>query len=80
MIGVYDANRVPPLDIFHAYKIVFLCEILNGEPRPSKETSEVLFFKYNDIPAELSGERTKPRHIDDAFAFLADPGRVTVFD
>ena len=80
VIGVYDANRTPPLEIFHAYKIVFLCEILNGEPRPSKETSEVLFFKYADIPAELSGERTKHRHIVDAFAFLADPGRVSVFD
>jgi ADP-ribose pyrophosphatase YjhB (NUDIX family) len=80
VIGVYDANRIPPLEIFHAYKIVFLCEILNGEPRPSNETSAVLFFKYDDIPAGLSGERTKIRHIDDAFAFLADPGRATVFD
>jgi len=78
--GVYDANRIGPLEVFHAFKIVFLCDLIGGEARPSKETSEVAFFGPEEIPSVLSGERTKPRHIRDAFAALANPHCPTVFD
>lgn len=80
IIGIYDGNRVEPLEVFHAYKIFFLCELLGGEASPSKETSEVAFFGADEIPGTLSGERTRPRHIQDAFAALADPDRPAVFD
>lgn len=80
VVGVYDANRVGPLEIFHAYKIVFLCEILEGEPKPSSETSEVAFFGRDEMPEILSGERTRTRHIYDAFRALEDPHSPTVFD
>jgi len=80
MIGLYDCNRVGPLEVFHAYKVVFLCDILDGQPRPSPETSEVAFFGLNEIPEALSGERTRPRHIVDAFAALANLNQPTVFD
>jgi len=80
VIGIYDANRTGPLELFHAYKIVFLCEILGGEARPSPETSEVGFFSESDLPDSLSGERTRPRHIRDAFAASRDAGWQTVYD
>ncbi|RCK77107.1 MAG: MutT/nudix family protein [Anaerolineae bacterium] len=80
VIGVYDANRVGPLELFHAYKIVFLCDILEGQPKPSHETSEVAFFDQDEIPGILSGERTLPRHIADAFRAHCDPSIPTVFD
>jgi ADP-ribose pyrophosphatase YjhB (NUDIX family) len=80
VVGVYDANRVGPLEVFHAFKIVFLCDILSGEARPSNETSEVKFFGEDEIPAMLSGERTKSRHIIDAFKACKDPDCMTVFD
>jgi ADP-ribose pyrophosphatase YjhB (NUDIX family) len=80
VVGVYDANRVPPLGLFHAFKIVFLCEILSGEAQPSNETSEVAFFSREALPTELSGERTRPRHMRDAFALYDDPSLPTVFD
>jgi ADP-ribose pyrophosphatase YjhB (NUDIX family) len=80
LIGVYDANRSGPLELFHAYKLVFLCELLAGEGRPSFETSEVAFFSRQEIPAVLSGERTLPRHIQDAFHILDDPNCPAVFD
>ncbi len=70
VIGVYDANRIGPLEVFHAFKIVFLCEILSGEATPSDETSEVAFFSYDELPQTLSGERTRPRHLLDALAAL----------
>ena len=80
LVGVYDANRSGPLDIFHAYKLVFLCELLGGEARTSVETSEVAFFEPGEIPSVLSGERTRQRHIQDAFASLADPMQPAIFD
>jgi ADP-ribose pyrophosphatase YjhB (NUDIX family) len=79
VIGIYDANRTGPLEVFHAFKIVFLCDILGGEPRPSDETSEVAFFSQSEIPQILSGERTRPRHIQDAFTAL-EGDLPTIFD
>lgn len=80
LAGVYDANRAQPLELFHAFKIVFLCDIVDGRERPSSETSDVAFFAADEIPKNLSGERTAPRHIKDAFALLSEPERPAVFD
>lgn len=80
VVGVYDANRTNPLEVFHAFKVVFLCDILDGEARPSHETSEVAFFDEEAIPAVLSRGRTTVRQIGDAFKALKDPDCPTVFD
>jgi len=80
VIGVYDANRRNPLEIFHAFKIIFQCRIVGGEARTSNESSEVKFFAEDEIPANFSGERTTARHIRDVFASLKDPALATVFD
>jgi len=80
VIGVYDANRCEPMELFHAFKIVFLCDLVGGEATPSEETTEVAFFGPDEMPTVLSGERTRPRHIQHAFAALADPSLPTVFD
>jgi ADP-ribose pyrophosphatase YjhB (NUDIX family) len=80
MIGVYDANRVgTPLEFYHAYKIVFLCQIIDGEVRPSDETLAVDFFGSNDLPP-LSINRTNERHIAEVFSHLQDQNRPTAFD
>jgi ADP-ribose pyrophosphatase YjhB (NUDIX family) len=80
LIGIYDANRIHPLELFHAFKLIFLCDLMGGEPRPSDETSQVAFFGRDEIPAVLSGERTTPRHIADVFAAHADPHLPSKFD
>lgn len=80
VIGVYDANRAGPLEQFHAFKLVFLCKLIDGSPTPSSETSEVAFFGRDDIPALLSAMRTPPGQIADAFAALDHPDCPTVFD
>ncbi len=80
IVGVYDANRTDPLAVFHAFKIVFLCNILDGEARPSHETSEVAFFDEEAIPVVLSRGRTTARQIVDAFKALKNPDCPTVFD
>jgi len=80
LIGVYDANRTGPLDLFHAFKLVFLCDLLDGEARPSEETSEVAFFGEDELPAVFSGERTRWRHIQDAFIAYRNPAQPAAFD
>ncbi len=80
VIGIYDANRVGPLELFHAFKVVFLCDLIGGELQPSVETSEAGFFGQDEMPANFSGTRTQSRHIQDAFAARTDPGRPTQFD
>jgi ADP-ribose pyrophosphatase YjhB (NUDIX family) len=51
VIGVYDANRDgSPLSFYHAFKIVFLCELTGGQARPSNETLDVGFFTFDDLP------------------------------
>ena len=80
VVGVYDANRTNPLEVFHAFKIVFLCNILDGEARPSRETSEVEFFDEGAIPTVFSRGRTTARQISDVFRALRNPDYPTVFD
>jgi 8-oxo-dGTP pyrophosphatase MutT (NUDIX family) len=80
VIGIYDANRAEPLELFHGYKIVFLCELLEGEARPNFETSAVAFFGPQEVPPVLSGERTRARHIRDAFEHYSHPELPAVFD
>jgi len=78
--GVYDANRISPMELMHAYKVVFLCEVISGEATPSAETSEVAFFTLNEIPLPLSEKRTPLRIIQDAFNAINNPGWAAVFD
>jgi ADP-ribose pyrophosphatase YjhB (NUDIX family) len=81
VIGVYDANRVEGwYSMYHSYKLVFYCEILSGEAQPSNETSEVQFFGMDEIPMNLSGERTSPRLIEHAFHVMQEPDCPTMFD
>lgn len=80
VIGVFDANRGGrPLELYHAYKVVFLCEITGGAARASDETAAVDFFPFDALPP-LSEQRTNRRHIDEILAHLADPARPAAFD
>lgn len=79
VLAVYDANRVEPMEFFHAYKIIFLCEILSGEARPSHETLAVDFFDPAQLPP-LSEARTSHAMIAEVLAHIADPTRPTAFD
>ena len=78
IIGIYDANRDGrDLSLYHAYKIVFLCESIAGEIKTSNETLAVEYFDQNNLPG-LSESRTHSRHLKDIFKFLEN--YVTRFD
>lgn len=80
VLGVYDANRGGrPLALYHAYKIIFLCEILGGAARPSDETLAVDFFSFDNLPP-LSSARTNEKHLAEIRAHLQHQNRPTAFD
>jgi ADP-ribose pyrophosphatase YjhB (NUDIX family) len=79
VLAVYDANRISPMELYHAYKIIFLCTILDGEPTPSNETLAVDFFGLGNLPP-LSTSRTNERMLKEVFAHAENSNRATAFD
>ena len=80
LLACCDRNRHPHPSIpFHAYKLIFRCELLGGAPNASSETTEVGFFAEEEIP-ELSLIRTLPQQIRFVFESLRDPTAPTAFD
>lgn len=79
VVAVIDANRIEPMEFYHAYKIIFLCRLLEGEPRTSYETLAVDFFDLDKLPP-LSVYRTNEEMLQEVFAHVAEPNRPTAFD
>lgn len=79
VVAVIDANRIEPMEFYQAYKIIFLCRLLDGEPRTSYETLAVDFFAPDHLPP-LSVYRTNEAMLREVFAHVADPDRPTAFD
>lgn len=80
IIGVFDANRSGrPLEFFHAFKIIFLCDLIGGESKSSVETSDAKFFSFDDLPP-FSQNRTNQKHIDEILKHLSEADRLTYFD
>ena len=79
VVAVLDANRIEPFEFYHAYKIIFLCKLLEGEPRTSDETLAVDFFDLDHLPP-LSSYRTNETMLQEVFAHVENPDRRTVFD
>lgn len=80
VIGIFDANRDGrPLEFYHAYKIVFLCELIGGAAQTSNETMGVDFFEFSNLPP-LSWCRTNDRHLAEIQAHLKDSNRSAHFD
>lgn len=79
VVAVIDANRIEPMEFYHAYKIIFLCKLLEGEPRTGYETLAVDFFDPDHLPP-LSTYRTNESMLQEVFAHLWNPDRPTAFD
>ncbi|HEY5730852.1 MAG TPA: NUDIX hydrolase [Anaerolineales bacterium] len=79
VVAVLDANRIEPLEFYHAFKIIFLCELIDGEPRTSNETMAVGFFELNNLPP-LSLFRTNKSMLQEVFAHVQNINRRTTFD
>jgi ADP-ribose pyrophosphatase YjhB (NUDIX family) len=81
LLAVFDREKhahIPPYP-FHVYKLLILCEIESGAPRPSSETLEVAFFPENSIP-DLSLARVTPSQISRCFQHKYHPEWPADFD
>jgi ADP-ribose pyrophosphatase YjhB (NUDIX family) len=80
VVGIYDGNRdQTPQEMFHAYKIVFLCEIVGGHARAGDETLAVDFFSFDALPP-LSSHRTNKRHLQDIMDVVQNGIELALFD
>src|SRR6266498_4580105 len=79
VVAVMDANRLEPMEFYHAYKIIFLCKLLGGEPRTNHETLAVDFFDPSKLPS-LSVYRTNESMLKEVFAHIENPNRPAAFD
>jgi len=80
LLACWDRNKHPHPPIpFHAYKLVFRCELLSGAATSGTETSEVGFFAEDQIPP-LSLTRTLPEQVQFVFESLRSPEVPTAFD
>ena len=79
VIAIYDANHIEPLEFYHAYKLIFRCQILDGVAQTNLETLAVGFFGLDDLPP-LSLARTNRSILEEVFAHEQDPGRPTAIN
>jgi ADP-ribose pyrophosphatase YjhB (NUDIX family) len=80
LLAAYDRDRHghPPI-LFHVYKLVYLCEILDNAPSSDIDTDGVRFFGEQELP-ELSITRVTRAQIIRFFEQYRDPNRSADFD
>jgi ADP-ribose pyrophosphatase YjhB (NUDIX family) len=80
LAALFDRNKHPhPPMPLHAYKLLFLCDLVGGEATPSFETPEVAFFSRHALP-KLSIARVTEYQIEHMFEHAAHPEWPTTFD
>jgi ADP-ribose pyrophosphatase YjhB (NUDIX family) len=80
LLAAWDRERHPhPPLAWYSYKMVFHCELVGGAPAESIETSDVGFFREDEIPP-LSLTRILPQQIARIFAHRRHPEWATEFD
>lgn len=68
-----------PPDIYHIYKLFFLCKEIGGRLTPGMETSDVHFFGLDELPP-LSIKRVTQEQIKLMFELKNNPNHEVVFD
>jgi ADP-ribose pyrophosphatase YjhB (NUDIX family) len=80
LLAAYDRDRHghPPIP-FHVYKLVYLCEILEGVPSSDLDSDGARFFGEGELP-ELSVTRVTRAQILRFFEHHRDPALPADFD
>jgi ADP-ribose pyrophosphatase YjhB (NUDIX family) len=80
LLAAYDRDRHghPPI-LFHVYKLVYLCEILDEVPSSDLDTEGARFFGEQELP-ELSVTRVTRAQISLFFEHHRNPSLSTDFD
>lgn len=73
LLALYDKEcHGHPMDIYHVYKLFFLCNIIGGKAENSIETSEVDFFDFDNLP-ELSLNRNTYEQLSRIYELCQNP-------
>jgi ADP-ribose pyrophosphatase YjhB (NUDIX family) len=80
LLAAYDRDRHghPPIP-YHVYKLVYLCEVLDGMPSSEVDTEGVGFFGEHELP-DLSVSRVTRAQISRFFEQRRDPDQAADFD
>jgi len=81
LIGLYERDlRATRPHLWHIWKTVFMCELVDGEQLPlGAETTDARFFSRGELP-RLRYSRLSEWQIDRCFAHHSDPTLPTEFD
>lgn len=80
LLAVLDKScHEHPADIYHIYKMFFLCEDLNKTVPLGIETSEIGYFSLDNLP-DLSLGRITKGQIALLYEFLEHPEKEAIFD
>jgi ADP-ribose pyrophosphatase YjhB (NUDIX family) len=80
LLAVLDKRKHPyPPQVWHVYKLFFLCEVTGGALRTSAETPGVDWFRRDALPP-LSLDRVLPAQVDRLFHLREQPGLPADFD
>jgi ADP-ribose pyrophosphatase YjhB (NUDIX family) len=80
LISLYDKQKHNhPPQLPHAYKAIFLCELIGGVAKTSIETTEIGFFGRDELPP-LSLHRILPSQVKRAFEHADNLCLPTDFD
>jgi len=80
LAAVFDRDRQdhPPL-AYHVYKLFFIGELRGGKAKRSVETSDVKFFKQDELPP-LSLTRVTAAQVKHMFEHFRNPSQPTSYD
>ncbi|ABF90299.1 hydrolase, NUDIX family [Myxococcus xanthus DK 1622] len=81
LAAVWDRNRQghPPA-VFSCCKFFFICELVGGTAATSVETSEVGWFREDELPDDMSLARVLPGQVRRMFMHARDAALPTDFD
>ncbi|MBN9166641.1 MAG: ADP-ribose pyrophosphatase [Myxococcales bacterium 68-20] len=81
LAAVWDRTRQghPPAP-FSCCKFFFLCDLVGGKEATSIETSEVKWFREDELPEDISLARVLPGQVRRMFAHARDASLPTEFD
>ena len=81
VIAIQDRNKHnKPIYAYGVCKVFILCDVISGEFEKNIETTEIKYFSQDEIPNNLSDEKTNKEQIEMCFKAYNDKNWQTQFD
>lgn len=81
VVAIQDRNKHnKPIYAYGVCKVFILCDVIGGEFEKNIETTEIKYFSQDEIPNNLSDEKTNKEQIEMCFKAYNDKNWQTQFD